>query len=282
MPKPIVLFTDLDRTLLPNGPQEFSPTAYEYLQQLQQQDVLTIIYVSGRHQALIEEAISQYHPPLPDYIIADVGTTIYLREHEQWVLFDAWQQHIAADWNGLTREDVHECLKHHEALALQEAEKQNQFKLSYYCSLAQDETELVSQLQQTLQQSNVQANVIYSIDEIKRCGLIDVLPMSANKLHAILFLLDYLNQPLDQCLFSGDSGNDLDVLVSNIPSVLVANAMQQVKAEAMARAGNNRSLHQLYIAKGDCLQMNGCYAAGIVEGLLHFYPHLAPLLTPLQ
>ena len=42
--------------------------------------------------------------------------------------------------------------------------------------------------------------------------------------------------PRERTVFAGDSGNDLDVLASAIPSVLVANADPGVRAEARRRA----------------------------------------------
>jgi hypothetical protein len=73
----------------------------------------------------------------------------------------------------------------------------------------------------------------------------------------------------DQTVFAGDSGNDLDVLTSDIPSVLVANADADIKAR-MATV----SAAKLYLAKGDFLGMNGNYCAGILEGVAHYHPDI--------
>jgi hypothetical protein len=73
-------------------------------------------------------------------------------------------------------------------------------------------------------------------------------------------------------VFAGDSGNDLAVLGTDIPSVLVANAETGVRkaAVAAAQAGNHED--RLYLARGGYRGMNGNYAAGVLEGVAHFVP----------
>jgi hypothetical protein len=73
-------------------------------------------------------------------------------------------------------------------------------------------------------------------------------------------------------LFAGDSGNDLDVLASPVPAVLVANANDAVRAAAIARSGEDGQRDRLHVASGGLLGMNGNYAAGILEGVAHFHP----------
>jgi hypothetical protein len=99
--------------------------------------------------------------------------------------------------------------------------------------------------------------------------LLDVLPSSANKLHAIRFLMRQQGFTLGNTVFAGDSGNDLDVLTSDIRSVLVANADAETKLRA-AKA----SADTLYVAKGGYLGMNGNYSAGILEGAAHYWPEV--------
>ena len=77
---------------------------------------------------------------------------------------------------------------------------------------------------------------------------------------------------LGNTVFCGDSGNDLEVLVSPIPAVLVANGRAKVKAGAIEMARQAGTEKQLYIASGNFLNMNGNYAAGMLEGIVHFYP----------
>ena len=87
----LLICTDLDRTLIPNGPQPEAPLAMGYFSALVSRPEVSLAYVSGRHRALVEQAMADYHLPVPDFIIGDVGTTIYRVGPEKlWQHDDAW------------------------------------------------------------------------------------------------------------------------------------------------------------------------------------------------
>ncbi len=265
--KPLLLCTDLDRTLIPNGPQPESPAARERFRRLVRCDDVTLVYVSGRHRALIEQAIAEFDLPQPDYAIADVGSTLYQIDSSGWRQWDRWDAQIAPDWRGLSHDALHALLSDFPALKLQEPEKQNRHKLSYYVSLEDNSQQLMGQMDEKLRQAGIKANLIWSIDELAHVGLLDILPASANKLHAIHFLMRKTSFSLENTVFAGDSGNDLDVLLSDIPAVLVANADAMIKASLETAPQDD-----LYHAQGNYLGMNGNYSAGILEGVAHFRP----------
>ncbi len=267
MMKPLLLCTDLDRTLIPNGPQPESPAARERFRRLVDCDAVILAYVSGRHHALIKQAIAEFDLPQPDYAIADVGATVYRVDSSEWRQSDPWDAQIAPDWRGLSHDALHALLGDFPELTLQEPEKQTLHKLSYYLPLDTDSQRLKAAMTETLQQAGIRANLIWSIDELAQIGLLDILPASANKLHAIRFLMQHQGFTRQNTVFAGDSGNDLDVLLSDIPAVLVANADAQVKASALKAHKD-----ALYLAHGDYLGMNGNYSAGILEGVAHFQP----------
>lgn len=260
--KPLLLCTDLDRTLIPNGPQPESPAARERFRRLVRCDEVTLVYVSGRHRALIEQAIAEFDLPQPDYAIADVGSTLYQIDSSGWHQWDRWDARIAPDWLGLSHDALHALLSDFPALKLQEPEKQNRHKLSYYISLEANSQKLLKQMNERLQQAGIKADLIWSIDERAHIGLLDILPASANKLHAIHFLMQQTNFALENTVFAGDSGNDLDVLRSDIPAVLVSNADAKIKASL-------ETAHQddLYHAQGNYQGMNGNYSASIINTL---------------
>jgi sucrose-6F-phosphate phosphohydrolase len=270
MPEKILLCTDLDRTLLPNGKQPESPNARPLFTRFCQQEHVILVYVSGRDRRLLLQAIDEYNIPVPDYAIGDVGTSIYHIEQNRWQLDDNWSALQEADWRGKHREDLQGMLSPVSELILQEPEKQNTFKLSYYLPLDCDDKDVVRRMQSILDAEGINANIIWSIDEPNHIGLIDVLPKAANKLEAIRFLNRKLEIPLQRTVFSGDSGNDLSVLTSEIPSVLVANANDEVRQEALHLAKTHDSRDQLYLAHGDLLGLNGNYSAGILEGIYHY------------
>ena len=97
----ILICTDLDRTLIPNGKQPESPSARQHLSMLAAHPQITLAYVSGRHRELVEKAIKNYQLPIPDYVIGDVGTTVYqLSDNDNWHELDQWDEVYARDWNG--------------------------------------------------------------------------------------------------------------------------------------------------------------------------------------
>ena len=116
--------------------------------------------------------------------------------------------------------------------------------------------------------------MIYSVDEDKGIGLLDILPASATKFHAIEFLRCQLGFDYSNTVFAGDSGNDLPVLVSDIPSILVANAHEEIIKTAQLQTQSQGNPNSLYLAKGDFLGMNGNYSAGILEGVAYYHPHI--------
>lgn len=265
----LLLCTDLDRTLIANGAQPVSKGALALFRELVRREDVTLVYVSGRHRALIAQAIFQFDLPEPDFAIADVGSTIYQVTPAGWQPNDAWEAHIAPDWHGLTHDDLCRLLRVFPALRLQPQAQQNRYKLSYHVALAEDAPGLMRAVSARLKEAQIKANLVWSIDEPASLGLFDVLPASANKLHAIRFLMQQNDYPDDHTLFAGDSGNDLDVLISGIPAVLVANADPQVKSQVASANPDT-----LYVAQGGYLGMNGNYSAGILEGVAHYHPDL--------
>ena len=121
-------------------------------------------------------------------------------------------------------------------------------------------------MQNRLQENNIAASLTWSLDEAANTGLLDILPVGAGKRNAIEFLMKKNGFHLDNTVFSGDSGNDLPVLISPIPSTLVRNASVEVKQEVQRHARNLGTADSLYLARGGFKGMNGNYAAGIVEG----------------
>jgi len=272
--KRLLLCTDLDRTLIPNGPQAESREARKYFEKLAMLPQVTLVYVSGRHLALIEQAITDYSLPKPDWAITDVGTALYKHEGGQWQPSHAWVQAIASDWSGNTHSDVQKLFSDIGDLRLQESDKQSSYKLSYYVSLKVDKNVLQSQMDLRLKNERIQANFIWSVDELKNVGLLDILPVSANKRHALEFLMSLLGFEFCNTVFAGDSGNDLPVFVSPIQSVLVANTPDDVKAMALRESEVLGLAKAVYIAQGGYRGMNGNYSAGILEGVSHFFPQI--------
>lgn len=268
----LLLCADLDRTLMPNGPLPESAGARDKFNELVASPEILLVYVTGRDRRLVLEAVTEYHLPLPSYVIADVGSTIYQVTNSDWQQLEAWDRLISPDWQDHTHDDIRLLFSGLPDLRLQEASKQNTFKLSYYLSLHTDHHALMSEMHDILAEEQIRASMIWSVDEVDDTGLLDVLPASASKRQAIEFLMGQLGFDLSNTIFAGDSGNDLTVLTSPIKSVLVANASSEVRHCAQQQALNLGQMDALYFAQGGFLGMNGNYAAGVLEGIAHYLP----------
>lgn len=274
----LLLCTDMDRTIIPNGFHTEDSLARKKFSSFCHQPQVTLVYVTGRHKALVEDAIKSYALPLPAYAITDVGTRIFQIEGTHWKEISSWEEEIKKDWNGKNHEELNALFSDLSELQLQETSKQSTHKLSYYVSLHVDQKKLLSLMSQRLDMIGVQASLVWSIDEPKDIGLLDVLPRNATKLHAIEFLYHQLDYNLDEVMFAGDSGNDLPVLASNILSTLVANAANELKNDALRLVKKQNNLQSLYLATGNNSDMSGNYSAGVLEGVSHFFPLFRPLL----
>jgi hypothetical protein len=268
----ILLCCDLDRTILPNGHQDEWPGSRRVLHAVVDRPEINLVYVSGRDKSLMHEAVRDYEIPLPDRAVGDVGTTIYEITDNDWVAWESWYAEIGKDWRGFRAEDLDGFLKDLDALWLQEPEKQNRYKLSYYTDPTVDHRRLIERIRQRLSGRNIRSRAIWSLDEQRDLGLLDVLPQSASKLHAIRYVMDRCGYTQSRVVFCGDSGNDLNVLTSDLQAVLVKNAAADVCRAARKAAIEKGRRKTLYIARGDFLGMNGNYAAGVLEGLAHFIP----------
>lgn len=266
----LLLCTDLDRTLLPNGPQPESKQARILFDKLVRHPEVTLTYVTGRDPRLVENAIKEFSIPHPDFVIADVGASIYQLKPNEWEHWPKWDTYISHAWGKYTHNDLKELLKPFSELLLQEESKQSTFKLSYYASLSISKTVLIDKIKAIFLKNQINANLIWSIDEEKNIGLLDVLPGNAGKREAIDFLSTELGFEHKEVVFAGDSGNDMSVMASPIQSVLVANASDDVKQEAIKQAKGNNCEQQLYLAQGNFHALNGNYASGILEGVVHY------------
>jgi sucrose-6F-phosphate phosphohydrolase len=271
MIQPLLICTDLDRTLIPNGEQPESPQARPLFGQLVSNPQITLAYVTGRDKKLVQEAIAEYELPIPNFVIADVGSTIYETKNNQWLHLTDWDKQISVDWQDKTQPDLVTLFNNFDQIKLQEITKQGLHKLSYYVSLDTELESIITKIRVKLATEKIQANIIWSIDEKSQVRLLDILPLSANKYHAIAYLMKNQNFTLDNTIFSGDSGNDLDVLMSPIKSILVANAHLDVKEKIQSEIDQIGLKDSIYIAQGKSSKLNGNYSAGILEGIFHYF-----------
>ena len=275
----ILICCDLDRTLIPNGFQKESSHARPVFRQLAENANIYLAYVSGRDRKLILDAIEEFYLPEPDYAIGDVGTTFYRVMNGNWQLSDDWSDEIGKDWKGLNWEQLAEFFEVMDDMRLQETEKQSPYKLSFYTDQNVDQQRLIKHIRIVLDEKGVHANIIWSVDEISTNSLLDIVPARANKLLAIQFLMQQEQFSGERTVFAGDSGNDLDVLTSGLQAILVKNANENVRKEAIDSLSVKHITNRLYLPKGNFCGMNGNYAAGVLEGLVHFIPETEKIIA---
>jgi len=282
--KPLLICTDLDRTLIPNGIQAESSLSRRLFSFLSKNDFIRLAYVTGRDIKLVNKAINSYQLPIPDYIISDVGASLYQSidnqnpKQLQWQYMIEWENSYKQDWGGHKSSDLSVFFSDISELRKQEITKQKDYKLSYYLPLYVKHQLIIDKMKQRLSEENIKAEFIWSIDAPNSIGLLDVMPEHATKKNAIEYLMKFVGFSYDNTIFSGDSGNDLDVLYSQIKSTLVANAHPDIKQEIEQFLLNDTHNSNIYIAQGNFLNMNGNYSAGILEGICHYFPDYLPFL----
>ena len=134
-------------------------------------------------------------------------------------------------------------------------------------------------IRERLERAGIRARLVWSVDDVADIGLLDVLPAGASKRHAIEALMKEQGFDLQNTVFCGDSGNDIEVLISPIPAVLVANSRADVKRLARELAAEAGTRDYLFVAEGHFLDMNGNYSAGMLEGIAHYHPQIKDWLT---
>ncbi len=266
-----LLATDLDRTLLPNGDFPYDDSMPILKNILSGNKNIKLAFVSGRNLALVENAIKKYDTPIPDFVISDVGTTIYKNKKGEFVREESWDDLIEKNTENWNIELFKKSLILEEGLRLQEEEKQSVFKLSYYIDNLSLSDSIVKKAREIINNScNCKdALIVYSVDETIGQGLLDVLPKTATKQGAIEYLRNILDINMDDVLYCGDSGNDILPLTQGYNAVMVRNTISEVKEEVKIISKEKNISDKIYIAKG-YKNLNGYYTSGVIEGLVKF------------
>jgi len=264
----MILATDLDRTLLPNGPDEFSGELDTFFEKIAEAGI-SLWYVTGRNIEQFQEAKKKFGVCDPQYLIAHVGTRIYEHDGKHLIEMDSWSDHVHELNPHWQREQIISLMPFADyadaGLREQEDENQNAFKVSLYLDDHDKKDEVVRTIRTRLANDGIEPDIIWSFDPLKDdVGLIDILPKGATKLGALQFLEEHTGRVKQDIIYAGDSGNDLAPLTAGYRVIVVNNAPDDVKQEVRNTASN-----KAYIAKGGEYG-DGNYANGVLEGLQHF------------
>ena len=263
----MIIACDLDRTLLPNGEEPDDNSLERFYDYLKERDH-TLIYATGRNLEMVQGAYQEFSLKVPDYLIASVGTMVYIKNGDQLVLDPHWIKHVYDHHPTWDADKIISALKNIDALTFQEDEVQNEFKVSLYAPVEKDEKVIQHNIARALE-NHEGVEIIYSIDPHKNVGLIDVLPTTATKLTALEYVRISLGKEKNEVLYAGDSGNDILPLTYGYNSVLVKNASTEVKEEVRRITREQNHSERLYIAVGN-KDEHGNYASGVIEGMKHF------------
>ena len=265
----IVLACDIDGTMVPTEPHRDSLRAITDLSNLlDAAKYIDLAYVTGRHFSLAQEAIEEYQLPKPEYLICDVGTSIFTCTSSGWQCDDSYANALSDAWGNIDAKDIASLLSGFTELREQEACKQAKFKLSYYLDVKDNSKDTLDQIRNTLRNRSIQSELIYSVDPVTDIGLLDVLPANASKLSALSFLLESLKVKPESLVYAGDSGNDLAVFTSGCRSIVVANTPTSVRSEVENIAKSQGFSQRIYFSRAP-------YTAGVLEGCRYFGLFLA-------
>ena len=258
---PTHLVTDLDGTYLPLPEHPENHVALRTLAEARTATGYGLVFCTGRHFESVEAVMQELSLPNPDWIICDVGTSIYHLTDDRFEPYTPYLDHLADQVGEQPRSAVETLLKPLEHLSLQCDAHQGKYKISFECDTVHTDT-LVSKIQKKLSDQDLPYEVHGSIDPFLDCGLVDVLPKQVSKAYAVQWLATHADFNPQSVIYAGDSGNDLTALTAGFRAILVANHSKGLDQQVEARLGDTAE-HLLFKATKTA-------TSGVLEGCRHF------------
>ncbi len=261
---PKVLATDLDGTLIPLKGEADNEAALHAIAESYKDGDFKLIFATGRHRESVMDAIHVHRLPLPDWLICDVGSSIFVLDEvkQEFHPFRPYQKHLEELTHGINRTQVEGLLYNVAEITLQEPERQQEFKISYVCESSRTNT-LVNAINESMATQDYPFFCTGSVDPFENCGLLDVLPVNVSKAYALVWLSSHADFLPDEVVFAGDSGNDKAALVSGFRAILVGNASAGLAGEIETALRSSGFGELFYHAKGTA-------TSGVLEGCRHF------------
>ncbi len=259
---PAVLATDLDGTLIPLPGDEKNRTDLETIKAKRISFSFRLVYATGRHLESVKAAIEHYGLPVPDWMVCDVGTSIYRKRGDSFEPFEPYITHLIERTSGLDRAVVESLLREVDGLEMQVPAHQGRFKISYESDLSVLRR-LVGEIDRRMDAGGIPYACLGSVDPFRDRGLLDVLPRAVSKAYALIWLATHADFSPDAVIYAGDSGNDLDALVSGFRAIVVANGTPGL-AERVTREMEARALPgRVYLSDKRA-------TSGVLDGCRHF------------
>ena len=231
--------TDIDNTLL--GNRAGHEALVEWLRTNSGYNIFGI--ATGRPLESAVEILRKNRIPIPDVLITSVGSEIHYGL--RCIPDVGWANHIRHLWR---RDDLLKAMKKIPGIKLQAKVNQREFKISYLVN--PKKMPPLEEIHAFLHKEHLHAQLIYSHGEF-----LDLLPMRASKGHAIRYLSYKWALPLTNFLVSGDSGNDIEMLMGDTMAVVVGNHSEELS--------HLKGVNRIYFAEAT-------YAHGILEGMEHY------------
>ncbi len=255
---PCALATDLDGTLIPINGEPAQKTALCKIDAEHRQKKFPLVFVTGRHLSSVQQAIEQFHLPVPDWVICDVGTSIFQTVDGGFQLVEAYHQDLDQKLSPEQLKLMGSQLSQHRKLTRQEEEKQGRFKLSFYTE-AQSLNDVVAEIKQIA--AEIEFQLIASVDPFNGDGLIDILPAKVSKRYGLSWWAREQSLSTEDIVFAGDSGNDWAAIVGGFRSIVVANAAAELKAQV--EAADDETRRSIFVASQQA-------TSGVLEGCRHW------------
>lgn len=213
--KDLVLATDLDGTFL-GGDDAERRRFYKWIEA--NREKVGLIFVTGRDTGFIRDITRTKGVPRPDYVVADVGTTIAEMDHRHMLtLIAALEAEIAEAWKN-ANDRVLRAL--HTMSGLKVQSTMFRHRVSYDMDPHQLDPRAVDVIE------DMGLDVLISDNRF-----FDVLPKGVSKGPSLLRLLTHLGIDNRKTLVAGDTLNDLSMLALGVPAVAVGNSEPALIAE---------------------------------------------------
>ncbi|MBO3458363.1 sucrose-phosphate phosphatase [Aetokthonos hydrillicola Thurmond2011] len=238
----LLFVTDLDNTLVGN---ERATTILNQRMRIIR-DQIYLVYATNYSYLYSCKLIKEAKLLQPDYLITSVGSEIY---KEGVILDQEWAGYISKDWDVETILAIagqFSDLKPHPKI------EQTPWRISL-CLDKNSSLSVIDELRDLLNFSGLKNQIIFSNGRN-----VDILPEYSNKGNATAYLQQLLKVIPADTLVCGDSGNDISLFEQLAMGIIVSNAETQLLSWYYR---NHCPWH--YLAQYP-------YAAGIIEGLLHF------------
>ena len=208
---------------------------------------ITVAFSTGRHLPSIGSFYDRVGTDRrAEACICMVGTEIWHLEDGGYRRDHGWSEHISVKWD---HDSVVAIASSIPGAHLQDDEWQSEFKSSWFLDGAAPEA--IEDIRDRITAAGLEAKVVYSVDRF-----LDFLPGRSGKGEAVRHLADTYGVDPAVVVTSGDSGNDLDMMRTELGfrCIAVGNASEEL-----------RTVHRPNI-----FHATAGYASGIREGLEHY------------